>query len=986
MFYVYADGESIFDPLIDTLSIRGPKVTLELGKSGSFQFSIPQNNRYYNSLVQLKTKIVVELDNTEIFRGRILSISRGFSNIKTVYCEGILSYLVDSVQKARRFKGKAKDLYTKIIGYHNGMVEADKQFRIGSMDVFDIENPEVVIPGKKEDEDDYYESSKYEQAIIESIVNEWQTSYDYINTMFIDYLGGHLIARYNSNNGYNYLDYISNETYDAALESAEINDSASHNIDIEFGVNMLDFSEEASAEDLFTVLIPLGEGEEENLTIAGATASIDNSMEIVSVGGKRIGIAYTALRQTYGTIAKTYVFDNVNNANTLLQNAVKYLRRHKDFPITYTVKAIDLHYINKTSGQIKIGDTVKVSSAQHKINRYLLCTKIEYDLANPANTFYTFGKPEQSLTERYKKNKDKEKKDSDRGDKSGAKGGGRAAGAAGDAAEQAAEDNTNKLLGEFYDAYLTVDKENGKISLVTAYENALEDLKTRSGIDLSSGPEGSSVNIYTMYDDINKAMTSINQLSDEFHAEIESRAEYKTETDTSLASIKQYADAQQSYIDLLAQHDTANGNAIANLKVLADANHAEIESLTKFKTEFSESLTSIRQWASDTFASIKLEAAFEEKANENNREAATHRAAIEMKADKNSASITEHTQSISDNTKSIAEVKVLSNKLLSMIQFTTNYDEALSKSGWPISSRAQLKLTSDALHSAIDSDTNFATYIDGKLMHSTTSIYQFANEHESKIKLIASFSGKDASIDIKAVNSKFMEKVVTQIKLRADEILIDGFLNAKGTALFNRGVSFADVVYFPGGSNITKFGTATFAKTVNCDGGLYVHNANLIVEAGREIKIGSFPVALAKDVVKTDDYTQDGIESKLKTGFFSMSGYLMNRMKGDSASFGDFLKKYITASYIQSCINEGTIKSALGIKSSSGFSTWLEEQLGCKDSNGKVCTLSTYIRNKTKHSHSFTLPGHQHGGVTPGDKYTSGVNGTKTSNTDTWSA
>ena len=62
MFYVYADGESIFSPFDESLSIFSPKVTLELGKSGSFQFSIPKTNDYYGTLEQLKTKIVVNIE------------------------------------------------------------------------------------------------------------------------------------------------------------------------------------------------------------------------------------------------------------------------------------------------------------------------------------------------------------------------------------------------------------------------------------------------------------------------------------------------------------------------------------------------------------------------------------------------------------------------------------------------------------------------------------------------------------------------------------------------------------------------------------------------------------------------------------------------------------------------------------------------------------------------------------------------------------
>ena len=152
MYYVYADGDSIFNQFDKTLTIHSPKVTLELGKAGSFQFDIPPTNQYYNRLTQLKTNIRVELDNKTIFYGRVFSITRGFNNIKKVYCEGALSYLMDTLQQAKSYKGKAKTLFENIIAAHNAMADSDKQFVI---DRLEIEDTDVIIPGKKDKDRNY---------------------------------------------------------------------------------------------------------------------------------------------------------------------------------------------------------------------------------------------------------------------------------------------------------------------------------------------------------------------------------------------------------------------------------------------------------------------------------------------------------------------------------------------------------------------------------------------------------------------------------------------------------------------------------------------------------------------------------------------------------------------------------------------------------------------------------------------------------------
>ena len=49
MFYIYADGKSIFQPMDNSLSLFAPKLTLEMGKAGALSFQIPPSNRYYST-------------------------------------------------------------------------------------------------------------------------------------------------------------------------------------------------------------------------------------------------------------------------------------------------------------------------------------------------------------------------------------------------------------------------------------------------------------------------------------------------------------------------------------------------------------------------------------------------------------------------------------------------------------------------------------------------------------------------------------------------------------------------------------------------------------------------------------------------------------------------------------------------------------------------------------------------------------------------
>ena len=137
MFTIYANNQLIYTPGDQELLVLNPKLTLEMGAAGSLEFSVPPGHPFYNSLKQLSTVVYAKLDNTELFRGRVLSNSRDFYNFRQTYCEGALSYLVDSVQKGEKYEGTAHGLFRKIITAHNNLVDQPKRFVVGNITVPD---------------------------------------------------------------------------------------------------------------------------------------------------------------------------------------------------------------------------------------------------------------------------------------------------------------------------------------------------------------------------------------------------------------------------------------------------------------------------------------------------------------------------------------------------------------------------------------------------------------------------------------------------------------------------------------------------------------------------------------------------------------------------------------------------------------------------------------------------------------------------------
>lgn len=552
MFYIYADGKSIFQPMDNSLSLFTPKLTLEMGKAGALSFQIPPSNRYYNALPQLTTMITVEMDDVEIFRGRVLTNNRNFNNVRTVYCEGDLAYLVDTVQKAERYNGKTHDLFRKIIEAHNKRAGADKQFLVGDIT---IENRDVVLSGKSDEvQDEETGKFDYKQIAINSIADEWQNSFDFIQNCLIDYTGGYLRTR--RQNGKTYIDLL-----------LDYGNTATQ--DIEFGKNMLDLTEEVSAEDVFTVLIPLGD---ENLTIESVNNGSDELVDATAV-------------KRYGRIVKTHVFDSVNTPETLLENGRRFLASNVNVPVTLTVKAVDMHLVDPNASPIYVGDKVHLISAAHGMADELVCTKIEYDLENPTNNTYTFGTPKQSLTERYRK--DKAKQDAEQ-----TRGGGGGGGGAGEAASEEAK----KQLDEFFDAWINVNPEAAHIDLGTLYKkfnDAKEILESSCGISLDA-PTG-NINIKTLrkeFDDMDQVQKEQAAYIDLLNNELGAR-------------ISLVASQHQELANLEAGH-------YAEMTVSANDQESKIaantESIRNLDGQIMESRTSITQLSNDLQAQIALEA------------------------------------------------------------------------------------------------------------------------------------------------------------------------------------------------------------------------------------------------------------------------------------------------------------------------------------------------------------------------------------------
>lgn len=610
MFSVYADGQLIYMPLDRTLTIHNPKVTLEIGKAGAFQFELPSSNLFYNKLQQMRSVVTVVYEGVEIFRGRVLTNNRSFNNVRSVYCEGDLAYLVDSVQKGTKFNGKAHDLFRKIIEGHNARVDDYKKFTVGDIT---IENRDVILSGKSEEIEKYdVKKFNYKQIALNAIVDDWMNSFDYIEDVLIDYCGGYLRTRREGNT--TYIDYLAD--YDRVSPQM-----------IEFGTNLLDINEEIDPDEMFTVLIPIGD---ENLTLAKYNGASAYGARM-RYGGGSDEIVDTEAVARYGRIVKTHVFDNVNKRDTLLENALRYFDEHSAMKTTYIAKAVDWHLINSDTGSIYVGDKVYVYTPTHNLTELLTCTKIEYDLANPGNSSYTFGNPKQTLTERYRKDKQKSKGGGGGRKTGGGSGAGDTAGAVADALDAGLDDisqyiteTAEQTKTDVYEAWIKVSDDSSQVTLGTLHKQMLdgkEYLRTKCGIDLDSNK--GSVDIYSMNDTIVTQGRLIGEtiatqearfqtLTNDDVAMARQFAEFKTATNNSLAEVKTEVTSTKSTVSSLAQwQQTINGSvtkSVAQVLQEAAADHATVNLMSQWQTREAQHIASIELTANNTASQITLKA------------------------------------------------------------------------------------------------------------------------------------------------------------------------------------------------------------------------------------------------------------------------------------------------------------------------------------------------------------------------------------------
>lgn len=356
MYTVKCDGALLYDPRVEELKIFNPKVSLEVNKTGGFDFLIYPSHPMYSAIKRLKSKIEVYHDDYLLFRGRVLNDELGFYNEKNIICEGDLAFFNDSIIRPYDYNGSVSGFLELIINEHNLQVETSKQFVLGNVTVTDP-NDYITRSSIKSDK-----------------------SWKVINDKLIDKLGGFIMVR--RSNEINYIDYFEDSPYQSLQE-------------IKLGENLLDLTKRIKGQNIITALIPYGAKLKD-----AEGKDIDERLDIKSVNNDIDYVFNQDAVDLYGWIFDTNTWNDVTIASNLLTKANEELAKRINIDVSIELSAIDLSMMDKTIDEFRFFEYVKVNSPKHLLNDYMLVSKLDIHLLNPKNNKLTVGLDYTTFTEK----------------------------------------------------------------------------------------------------------------------------------------------------------------------------------------------------------------------------------------------------------------------------------------------------------------------------------------------------------------------------------------------------------------------------------------------------------------------------------------------------------------------------------------------------------------------------------------------------------
>lgn len=443
----------------ESLRLSDPKLHLEVNSAGTLEFSITPDNVGYDKLVPMKTQfIVMRSDSPEkngtrqrneiIWFGRALTIDTDIYKVKSIHCEGGLSYLNDVVYRDNSegtFWNATQPVGVMLYSTWND-IQDNVHHKLRSYDVsgyvyahttegsFELPKAPLRIPGVVFEANDQYKTkywglepiisndqetqnfffdqaslSQTNYASTSGILNpDDMTALDLV-TGLLDATGGYYWVSLVETDAPNGLDRIYGMQLHLARTLKEPNENYQSQT-IRFGENLTDYTENEDGSSFWTAVHPYGtfEGNDRSSTLTknqlgskGTTPIKKLNWHVESVADNYPSIIIVDdLVKEYGVIVKDLDVGTLSMYEQLIGmsiNAIDSLNivERKSGSNSWTsalrdvtITGVDMTFMGADYNMIDLMDSVHIISEPHGVDTYLNVTSIDVDLQRPENSVY----------------------------------------------------------------------------------------------------------------------------------------------------------------------------------------------------------------------------------------------------------------------------------------------------------------------------------------------------------------------------------------------------------------------------------------------------------------------------------------------------------------------------------------------------------------------------------------------------------------------
>lgn len=364
IYKIKLDGKVLYYPGDRQAAVINPELDLQTGYAGELTLKVPPLNPLYGEIHNRKSMVSVYRGNTEIFYGEVRTREKDRFKNQPVKATGALSFLADSILPQQEWHDiSPRDLLDAWLQLHNNQVEDRKKIYTGVVTIHDSN-------------DSLYRITDRENTL------------EAIRDKLVDRLGGYLRLRHE--NDKLYLDWLTIQEYGKYCEQP-----------IQFGENLMDYSETMTADDVFTALIPLGAAiEQETDENASEFERLEKNVDITSVNDGKDYIYSKEAVENFGWVWRTEKWDDVSVPANLLKKATEFLTSKQYESLVISLTAVDLSLFGQDYDSFDIGDRVLCNAIPYGMKKVLPVMEMKIPLQQPDQAQLTLGENlQQSFTD-----------------------------------------------------------------------------------------------------------------------------------------------------------------------------------------------------------------------------------------------------------------------------------------------------------------------------------------------------------------------------------------------------------------------------------------------------------------------------------------------------------------------------------------------------------------------------------------------------------